>query len=150
MIRWRAEINTLVFVFASTSTFQLCRFWLACLLIWTLCWQIVFNLGCKTCYRAKKKKNRSSLFLFFFFALKRVSFFRVVKGWRFHRLFSFGSVLYQTILAVLLSRGVWNSKAYIIVHQQTSLVSGFNRAYQPRTLERVDFSFFSILAGRHW
>lgn len=97
MIKWRAEINTLVSVFAFISTFQLCRFWLACLLIWTLCWQIVFNLGCKTCYRAKKKIESFEPFPFFFFALKRVSFFRVVKGWRFHRLLSLGSLLYETI-----------------------------------------------------
>jgi len=88
--------STPVSVFPSTSTFQLCRFWLACLLIWTLCWQIVFNLGCKTCYRAKKDWIVRA-FSFFFFALKRFSFFRVVKGWRFHRLLSFGSVLYETI-----------------------------------------------------
>lgn len=97
MIKWRAEINTPVSVFAFTSTFQLCRFWLACLLIWTICWQIVFNLGCKTCYRAKKNWIVRAFSFFFFFALKRVSFFRVVKGWRFHRLLSFGSVLYETI-----------------------------------------------------
>lgn len=141
LIRWRVEINTPVSVFASTSTFQLCRFWLACLLIWTLCWQIVLSVGCKTCYWAKKAFE--PLGFFFFCTEALVNFFCVVKGVEVSPAFHvhLGTVS-NNLGSFAYLRSLERQDVHLKldnVNQKTSLVSGFNRAYQPRPSEYIHF-----------